>query len=88
MRYRQHPDAASSVIAGEAAVVTPQDSRLHLLDPIATRVWALCEGEGMTRESLVYELMKEFEGDAAEIARDVENLLQELQALRVIAVVE
>lgn len=88
MRYRQHPDAASSVIAGEAAVVTPQDSRLHLLDPVATRVWELCEGPGRTQESLVHELMKEYEGEAAEIARDVESLLQELQALSVIAVVE
>ena len=86
MRYRQNLHAAASVIAGEAAVLTPSDSRLHLLDPVATRVWELCEG--VTLESLVTELMKEFDGEAAEIARDVESLLKEFQALGVVEVVE
>lgn len=88
MRYRQNLHAAASVIAGEAAVVTPHDSRLHLLDPVATRVWELCDGDGATLESLVTALMKEFEGEEAEIARDVRSLLKDLQALSVVEVVE
>jgi hypothetical protein len=53
---------------------------------VATRVWELCDG--VTLESLVTELMKEFDGEAAKIARDVESLLKELQALGVVEVVE
>lgn len=88
MKHRQNPHAAASVIAGEAAVVTPRDSRLHLLDPVATRVWELCDGDGATLESLVTALLKEFEGEEAEIARDVRSLLKDLQALSVVEVVE
>jgi hypothetical protein len=88
MRYRQSSQIAASLIAGEAAVVTPHDSRLHLLDPVATRVWELCDGEGCTVESLVSALLQEYEGDPDEMTRDVGNLLNELRSLGVIDVLE
>jgi hypothetical protein len=88
MRYRQNPQAPASVIAGEAAVVTPRDSRLHLLDPVATRVWELCSGEGATSLELLDSLLQEYDGPPDEMAADVSELLSQLRSLGVVDVVE
>lgn len=40
--YQQVTENPASVIAGEAAVVTPDDTRLHLLNAVGTWVWEQC----------------------------------------------
>ncbi len=67
-RYRQNPSLPATVLGGEAALVTPTDSRLHVLNDVATRVWQLCDDKGMTLDELVAALLEEFEV-SEEVAR-------------------
>lgn len=62
-RYRQLEQAPASIVGGEAAIVTPRDSQLHILNGVGTRIWELCEGEGRGVEALVALLCEEFEVD-------------------------
>jgi hypothetical protein len=72
-RYTQNPDTPVTVIAGEAAIVTPWDQRIHLLDPIATVIWSLCESaDGRTMAELVDTLVDDFDAERAVIVRDTE----------------
>ncbi len=81
-RYSQNPETPVTVIAGEAAVVTPWDQRIHLLDPIATTIWKLCEHEGgVTMTELVEALMVEFDGDAATVTEDTQRFIDEAVSL-------
>lgn len=58
--YRQSASAPASVVGGEAAIVTPDDARLHILNGVGTRVWELCDGNGRTLDELVATLVSEF----------------------------
>lgn len=60
-RYRQNPELPVTVVAGEAAIITPTDSRLHVLNDVATRIWELCAGDGVSLDGLVDALTDEFE---------------------------
>lgn len=72
-----NPKAAARVIQGEAMILTPHDSVLHTLNPVATRVWELL-GEHRQLDALVEAIVSEFEV-APETARaDVEQLIGEL----------
>lgn len=68
-RFAQNTRAPFTVLGSEATVVTPHDSRLHVLNAVATRIWELCDGEGATIDELVEALVEEFEV-TAETARD------------------
>jgi len=60
-RFRQNPGIPATVLGGEAAIVTPSDSRLHVLNSVGSRVWTLCEGEGRTLNELIPILLDEFD---------------------------
>lgn len=61
--YKQNPELPVTLVAGEAAIITPGDSRLHILNEVATRIWELC-AEGISLPALVEALTDEFEVDA------------------------
>lgn len=63
-RYRQNSALPVTVVAGEAAIITPTDSKLHVLNDVATRIWELCDGDGVSLDDLVTTLTDEFEVDA------------------------
>lgn len=77
-RYTQNPETPVTVIAGEAAVVTPWDQRIHLLDPIATTIWKLCEhADGISLPELVDALVLEFDGEPATISEETQRFVDE-----------
>jgi hypothetical protein len=82
MRYRQHPMASATVISGEAAVITPSDSRLHVLDETGTLIWEACAGpQGADLTELVSILREHFEGPWDVIAEETEIFLSHLVKL-------
>jgi len=85
-RYRQVSSNPATVIHGEAAVVTPQDSRLHILNEVGTRVWELCDGDGASVSEIVAALMEEYEIDATVARAEVEAFLVRGVAVGLIAV--
>lgn len=83
-RYAQRPESPATVVAGEAAVVTPGDARLHVLNEVGTRVWALCEGEGRTLDELVAALRAEFDVDEDTARAQTEAFVDEAVALGIL----
>lgn len=73
----QNPKAAARVIAGEAMILTPQDSVLHTLNPVATRIWELL-AERLTLGELVAALISEFEIDPETAEVDARELVAAL----------
>lgn len=73
----QRSDVAARVIGGEAVVITPNDSRVHELDPVATFVWSHCDGK-RSGWALVDEVLASFDVERDQAARDVDALLQVL----------
>lgn len=74
---RQRSEVAARIIGEEAVVITPGDSRVHELDPVATFVWQLCDGE-RTGWHLVDEVVASFDVDRDRAARDLDGLLHTL----------
>lgn len=79
-RYRQNTRAPFTVLGAEATVVTPHDSRLHLLNPVATRVWELCDGDGRTIPEIVDALLDEFDVDRATAEQETTAFLDDALA--------
>lgn len=73
----QSPRVAARVVNGEALILTPHDSVLHTLDPVATRVWELLP-DHRTLESLVAALAMEYDASEATLQADLSELLAEL----------
>ena len=77
-RYRQNRRTPASVIAGEAAVVTPADSRLHVLNPVATRIWELCDRtEGIAFDALLDQVLEEFDVDRGVAQTETRSFLDD-----------
>ena len=74
---RPNPKVAARIINGEAMILTPHDSVLHTLNPVATRVWELL-GEHRRLDALVAAIVSEFEVTPETARADVEQLIGEL----------
>ncbi len=69
---------------GEAALMTPDDEVLILLNPLGVVVWEMCDGECAVDE-IVATLATQFTSvDVAQIGEDVARLVGELQRLGVL----
>jgi hypothetical protein len=78
-RYRQNPRAAGRIIDGHAFVVTPNDNKLHTLNPAGTEVWT-CAKDGCTADEAAAALTRRFEVDDARARADAEAFLADLVA--------
>jgi hypothetical protein len=59
-------------------VVDVPTSRIFELNETGTRVWELL-GEGLDQESIVRQLVAEFDVERIQVVDEVENLLERLQ---------
>ncbi|MDB5096007.1 MAG: hypothetical protein JWM80_428 [Cyanobacteria bacterium RYN_339] len=71
------PKVAARVINGEAMILTPHDSVLHTLNPVATRIWELLPTHP-TLAAVVETLTSEYDAAPDEIERDVAELVAAL----------
>ncbi len=76
---RRHPHVASRVYDGEALVVTPQNSRKHILSDVGTRVWDLIDGEH-TLEQIAEIVAKEYEVTLETATGDIRDFIDVLEA--------
>ena len=79
--YRQNPRCASRIFQGEAAVITPGNQRISILNPIATEVWELCENQPRTSEEICTTMRERYETSEETIETDVQELLDHLVEL-------
>ena len=73
----RNPKVAARVINGEAMILTPHDSVLHTLNPVATRVWELLPHR-QTLATMVEALTNEYDVASDEVERDVKELVAAL----------
>jgi hypothetical protein len=74
---KPHPKLAVRVIANETLILTPQDSVLHTLNPMATRIWQMMPGYS-TLEELTAAIVEEFDIDEATAQNDLQELVTSL----------
>ena len=71
---RQNESVAFRVIDDAAVLVSPHDSQLYWLNPVATRVWELADGSRSV-ETIAEALCDEFEVDLSTARRDIGNMI-------------
>ena len=80
---KRHPTAGFRIFEGQATIVMPDGSYIHVLNEIGSRVWELMDGE-KSESQIVEILCQEFETDREEVARDVKDFLTALEAHRML----
>ncbi|MGI8875108.1 MAG: PqqD family protein [Egibacteraceae bacterium] len=81
---RPRPTVVGVELDGEAVLYSEHDGSLHLLDPVATAVWNVLDGEATLRE-LAGELADAFEAEPGVVERDVVELVRGLGARGLLA---
>ena len=74
---RRTDDTAWRVIESEALVVDSRNSLIYPLNPAATRIWELLDGQRNCRDILAL-IDEEFEGDSETHCQDMLEFLEEL----------
>jgi len=67
---RQNPDTPARSIEGEAIVITPDDSKMHNLNPTATFVWDRADGNRKL-EIIFQEMLAEYDVEEANLREDI-----------------
>ncbi len=90
---RRHPDVAWRNWDGEVVILTPshdpdappeqRDGAEHDLNPVASRVWELCDGERNILQ-IARVLADEFEVDEETAARDAAEFVLEMSRRKLI----
>ena len=73
----QNPRAAWRVYAGQAVIVSADDSSLHMLNPVGTAIWTAADG-GTDVDMIVGRVCAAFDVDPAPARSDVVELIQSL----------
>jgi hypothetical protein len=76
---RRNEKTASRVLAGEAIVLTPTDSKIHSFNETGSRIWELLADE-LTVKEIVVQIRGEFEVSEEQAQADVIAFLEELAA--------
>jgi hypothetical protein len=75
-RVTRHPNVASRTIDGQEVVIVPSSRKLQMLNDVATRIWALCDGR--TVREIVDAITAEYEVTRATALRDVLDFVGEI----------
>jgi hypothetical protein len=84
--YRQNPRTAGRVIDGLAFVVTPDDNKLHSLNPTGTYIWLLAEN-GRTIAEVAASLAQRFDVDPDRARGDAARFCEDLRSRGILEVV-
>jgi len=77
--FTQGSKTASRIVEGEAVIFTPEDSMIHSLNEVGTRIWELLEQE-KTIEDIVKVICQEYEVEEKEAEQDITKFINELHA--------
>jgi hypothetical protein len=84
----RNKDVAWRIIEGEAILISAEDSMLHSLDEVGTRIWELADGSSTVKE-IAQKIFDEYEIDLEtaenDVAEFVTNLASEKLNLLVIS---
>lgn len=83
-RYSLSPDVVFREIENEAVLLDLGTGTYFGLNEVGTRVWQMIES-GSSKAEIVQVLVTEYEAPESSIATDVERLIRELRARRLIS---
>lgn len=75
----QAEQVAYRVVEDSAVLVSPEDSQLYWLNPVASRVWELADGQNSI-EDIAALLCQEYEVDRETAVRDTEEMVETFTA--------
>jgi len=78
MNIQHSENIAWRIIDGQAYIVTVNDSKLHLLNEIGTRIWQLIERK-IDFENLVKKLLSEYDVESEKLRADLKEFIEELK---------
>lgn len=84
---RPAPGLHTMDVDGELLLLDPRTDRLHLLDPVATVIWSVLDGE-VTVDELVGDLADAFDTPPATVRADLDGLVRALDAAALLEGVE
>ena len=73
----RNKDVAWRIIEGEAILISAEDSMLHSLDEVGTRIWELADGTN-TMSAIAKTIFEEYEIDMKTAEGDVEEFVANL----------
>ena len=84
-KYERSSSVVSRVIAGETLIVpirrgVGELNSIYSLNEVASAIWQAI-GEPQSRENIVRQIEADFDGERAQIERDVETFLAEMQSV-------
>lgn len=84
MKYRLTSEQIASKVAGETVILNHSKGAYYGLDEVGGLVWDLLEKGPQTKEQLCEAVLAEYDVDKADCESDVEDLLKDLIAERLI----
>lgn len=78
-----NPKIAARVVNGEALILTPHDSVLHTLNPVATRIWELMRTQA-TVQAVVAGIVAEYDVTPTAAEADLRELLADLKEKQIL----
>ncbi|MEM7117497.1 MAG: PqqD family protein [Chloroflexota bacterium] len=79
----QNQNVAYTIIEEEAALVHPVDSSLYWLNPVATRIWELSDGQNSIA-AIADALCQEFDVDQETALADALKMIESFRAKQLI----
>jgi len=79
MQIKHNENIAWRIIDGQAYIVTVNDSKLHLLNEIGTRIWQLIERK-IDFEELLKKLISEYDIELEKLRADLKEFIEELNS--------
>ena len=80
---RRHPTAGFRIFEGQATIVMPDGSFIHVLNEIGSRVWDLLNGQ-RSESDIVDIICEEFDTTREVAQKDVREFLAALEANRML----
>jgi hypothetical protein len=78
-----NPKIAARIVNGEALILTPHDSVLHTLNPVATRIWELMRVSDSV-QAVVAAICEEFDVAKETAEADLHELLADLRERKIL----
>jgi hypothetical protein len=83
--FRRAEEQLSTELDGETVLLSIKNGQYYKLDAVATRIWQLLE-EPQSLESLVDQLLAEYEVERDQCTTDVQGYLDELESEGLLAI--
>ena len=82
---RKTPNALAKQLEGSVVILNPESGEYYSLDDVGARIWELLDGT-RTTDDIVEVICAEYEAGETKVRADVESLLADLRAEKLIDV--